>query len=92
MKQEIATQKDIDQLNKLVMSKKIQVISAHAVWGVREYESECKQLKVTMKVGQFYGGGISDNYWTLWLNGTNQFTTDNSLEMDKAFLNAYAKL
>lgn len=84
-KQPERTQVETDELNRRIKSGNIIVTSGHSVWGARGYKTKDGRLEVRHKQGKFYGGGISDNFYTLVKDGKELFTTTNSLEASKAF-------
>ena len=73
--------KERQQLNRLMSESEIEIVHAHVVWGARAFKTKDGTIEVKHKTGRFYGGGISDNYYSLWINGNKLYTTENFEEI-----------
>ena len=82
------TQEEIDSLNKMVKGGQIEITESHFIWGPRAFKTKNNHLKVTCKQGRFYGGGISDNFYTFLIDGRRQLITDDFLVVQKAFFDS----
>lgn len=79
------TNEEINELNHHIKSGNIEVTNAHGIWGVRGYKTKDNTLEVKNTHGRFFGGGISDEFYTTIKDGKELFTTSDSLKAHKWF-------
>lgn len=84
-------QAEIQHLNTFIEKGVIEITDSHFVWGIRSFKTKTGNLEVSHRQGRFFGGGISENFYTFIKNGEKQFETESFPEVQKAFYDEFIK-